>query len=191
VSTLHDRAIDDISFIRQAMERATPFTAVPGWGGVAMGGTALGAAALAWSRPLDVQWVIIWLVAAALAFLIGGWAMSVKASRAGTSVLSASGRRFVLSHVPSLLVGVLLTIALVRVDQIAALPGTWLLLYGAGVVTSGAHSVRVVPLMGLCFMALGTVALFSPAGWGNALMAMGFGGLHLAFGAVIARRYGG
>ena len=191
VPALHDRAINDISFIRQTMERATPFTAVPGWGGVAMGSTALVAAAIAWGWPLGNRWVAIWLGAAALAFLIGGWAMSVKASRAGTSVLSASGRRFVLSHVPSLLVGVFLTIALVRVGQVAALPGTWLLLYGAGVVTSGAHSVRVVPLMGLCFMALGAVALFTPAAWGNALMAVGFGGLHLAFGAVIARRYGG
>jgi hypothetical protein len=191
VPALHDRAINDISFIRQTMERATPFTAVPGWGGVAMGATALAAAALAWGWPLGNRWVGIWLAAAALAFSIGGWAMSIKASRAGTSVLSASGRRFVLSHVPSLLVGVLLTVALVRAGQVATLPGAWLLLYGAGVVTSGAHSVRIVPLMGLCFMALGGVALFTPPAWGNALMALGFGGFHLAFGAVIARRYGG
>jgi len=191
VPALHDRAIDDLSFIRQTMERATPFTAVPGWGGVAMGCTALVAAGLGWGRPLGSAWVATWLGAAALAFSIGGWAMSVKASRAGTSVLSASGRRFVLAHIPSLLVGVLLTIALVRAGQVAALPGTWLLLYGAGVVTSGAHSVRVVPLMGLCFMAVGTLALFTPASWATALMAVGFGGLHLAFGLVIARRYGG
>jgi hypothetical protein len=191
VPALHDRAIDDLSFIRQTMERATPFTAVPGWGGVAMGCTALATAAVVWERPLGRGWVAIWLGAAALAFLIGGWAMSVKASRAGTSVLSASGRRFVFAHIPSLLVGVLLTIALVRVGAIAALPGTWLLLYGAGVVTSGAHSVRVVPFMGLCFMALGALALFAPAAWGTALMAVGFGGLHLVFGLVIARRYGG
>src|SRR5688572_2508884 len=136
VPALHDRAINDLSFIRQTMERATPFTAVPGWGVVAMGATALAAAALAWGWPLGNRWVGIWLGAAALAFSVGGWAMSIKASRAGTSVLSASGRRFVLSHVPSLLVGVVLTVALVRVGQVATLPGTWLLLYGAGVVAS-------------------------------------------------------
>jgi hypothetical protein len=93
--------------------------------------------------------------------------------------------------VPPLLVGVLLTIALVRAGQVGTLPGTWLLLYGTGVVTGGAYSVRIVPLMGLCFMALGSIALFAPAAWGNALMAIGFGGFHLAFGLVIARRYGG
>jgi hypothetical protein len=191
VPALHDRAMDDLSFIRQTMERAAPFTAVPGWGGVAMGVTALVATGLAWGRPLDGRWMAVWLGAAALAFLIGGWAMRLKATRAGTSVLSASGRRFVLSYVPPLVVGILLTIALARSGDLEALPGTWLLLYGTGVVTGGAYSVRVVPLMGLCFMGLGAVALFAPASWGNALMAIGFGGLHLGYGVVIARRYGG
>jgi hypothetical protein len=191
VPALHDRAIDDLSFIRQTMERAAPFTAVPGWGGMAMGAMALAAAGLAWERPLDGGWLAIWLGAAALAFVIGGWAMRLKASRAGTPVLSASGRRFVLSYVPPLAVGILLTVAFGRAGDLDALPGTWLLLYGTGVVTGGAYSVRVVPLMGLCFMAVGAVALFAPAAWGNALMALGFGGLHLAFGLVIAWRYGG
>jgi hypothetical protein len=191
VPALHDRAIDDLSFIRQTMERAAPFTAVPGWGGVAMGAAALIAGAIAWGRPVDRVWVGIWLGAALLALLIGGWAMTRKASRAGTSVLSSSGRRFVLSYVPPLLVGVLLTLVLMRAAYVEALPGTWLLLYGTGVVTGGAYSVRVVPLMGLCFMALGAVALFAPAAWGNALMAAGFGGFHLGFGLLIARRYGG
>ena len=181
----------NLSFIRDTMERATAFTAVPGWGGVAMGVTALVAAGLAARRPTPHGWLAIWLGAAAVAFAIGGAAMAVKARRAKTSVLSYSGRRFLLSYVPPLVVGGLLTAALVRAGQLAALPGTWLLLYGTGVVTGGAYSVRVVPLMGLCFMALGAVALFGPAEWGNTLMAFGFGGLHVVFGLIIAWRHGG
>jgi hypothetical protein len=189
--TLHARAMDNLSFIRSTMERATAFTAVPGWGGVAMGVTALAATLLARNHSDVTGWLTIWLGASAVALTIGGWSMTIKARRAGTSVFSYSGRRFVLSYVPPLAVGALLTFVLVRAGLYHVLPGTWLLLYGTGVVTGGAFSVRVVPVMGLCFMALGTVALLGPSSWGNALLALGFGGLHIVFGLIIARRYGG
>ena len=188
---LHARAIDDLSFIRRTMERAAPFTAVPGWGGVAMGATALVAAAAGGRAESTLAWVGCWLAAAVVALLIGGWAMAAKARSAGTTVFSGSGRRFVSSFLPALLAGLLLTIVLVQSGLDRALPGTWLLLYGSGVVTGGAYSVRAVPVMGVGFMLLGGVALFGPAAWGNWLMAAGFGGLHLVFGLLIARRYGG
>ena len=188
---LHDRAMDNLRFIRQTMERATAFTAVPGWGGVGMGVLALIAAAVAESRLTRAEWLGTWLGTAVLGLTLGGWAMSVKARRAGTPVFSYSGRRFVLSYLPPMIVGALLTGVLVRAGLYEALPGTWLVLYGTGVVTGGAFSVRVVPLMGLCFMGLGALALFAPPAWGNALMAAGFGLLHIVFGVIIARRYGG
>lgn len=187
----HARAMDNLSFIRSTMERATAFTAVPGWGGVAMGVTALAAAAVARVVPSRGEWLMVWLAASALALSIGGWSMAAKARKAGTSVFSYSGRRFVLSYLPPLVVGALLTIVLARAGLYSALPGTWLLLYGTGVVTGGAFSVRVVPVMGFCFMALGALALLAPTAWGDWLMAFGFGGLHIVFGLIIARRYGG
>jgi hypothetical protein len=188
---LHARAMDDLSFIRRTMERATAFTAVPGWGGVAMGTAALVAAPFASRSATPSEWLLAWLVASAAALLIGGWAMAVKARRGGTTVFSYSGRRFVLSFLPPLAVGALLTVALARAGLHQALPGTWLLLYGTGIVTGGAFSVRAVPIMGICFMVLGAAALFGPPAWGDPLMAAGFGGLHVAFGLLIARRYGG
>ena len=188
---LHARAMDNLSFIRRTMERATSFTSVPGWGGVAMGITAVTAALVAHGHRGTAAWLAIWLAAGAVSLVIGIGTMSAKARRAGTSVFSYSGRRFVLSYVPPLLVGLLLTVVLARHGLQAVLPGTWLLLYGTGVVTGGAYSVRAVPLMGLCFMAVGAFALFAPPGWGNALMGLGFGGLHIGFGLVIARRHGG
>ncbi len=188
---LHARAMDNLSFIRSTMERATAFTAVPGWGGVAMGVTALVATALAHGGASRGEWLAVWLGASVLALTIGGSSMAVKARKAGTSMFSYSGRRFLLSYVPPLAVGGLLTLVLARAGLYSALPGTWLLLYGTGVVTGGAFSVRVVPIMGLCFMALGALALLAPPTWGEWLMALGFGGLHIVFGLIIARRYGG
>jgi len=188
---LDDRARDNIRFIRETMERATSFTAVPGWGGVAMGITAIGAAVIASQESTSLAWLLTWIGEAAMAIAIAVWTTYTKAREAGTAVLSGPGRRFAYSFAPPLIVGVLLTLLLARIGSLAAAPGVWLLLYGTAVVTGGAFSIRIVPLMGLCFMVLGAVALFCPAGWGNALLGAGFGGLHIIFGAVIARKYGG
>lgn len=188
---LHDRALDNLRFIRQTMERAGSFTAVPGWGQVAVGISALAAALVATRQSSPELWLAVWLGEAAVALAVGGWALVRKAYAVNDPILSGPGRRFGLSLLPPMAVGGLLTIALYRAGLAALLPGTWLLLYGTAVVTGGAFSVRVVPLMGVCFMMAGAVALFGPVSWGNWCMAAGFGGLHLVFGTVIARRHGG
>ena len=188
---LGDRARDNIRFIRETMERAGSFTAVSGWGGVAMGITALGAAMIASRQESALGWLVTWLAEAAVAIGIALWTTYSKARSAGTSLLAGPGRRFVYSFAPPLFVGVLLTILLARIGFVTEVAGVWLLLYGTAVVTGGAFSIRIVPLMGLCFMVLGAVALFCPASWGNLFLAAGFGGLHLIFGGVIAGKYGG
>jgi hypothetical protein len=188
---LHDRALDNLRYIRQTMERAGSFTAVPGWGQVAVGGTALAAAVLASRASGPDLWLAVWLGEAVVAITLGGWALVRKAYAVNDPILSGPGRRFGLSLLPPMAVGGLLTIALYRAGLATALPGTWLLLYGTAIVTGGAFSVRVVPLMGVCFMLAGVVALFGPAAWGNWCMAAGFGGFHIVFGIVIARRHGG
>lgn len=188
---LHDRAIANLKFIRETMERASSFTAVPGWGGALMGVTALGASAVAAWQPTRNRWLAVWVAEAVVALALGAWALRRKARRAETPVLSGPGRKFALAYAPPILAGMLLTVALLRVGMTGALPGTWLLLYGTAVVAGGTFSVKIVPVMGLCFMLLGAVALNAPAGWGDYLMAAGFGGLHIIFGVIIARRYGG
>ncbi len=188
---LEAHAADNLRFIRETMERAGSFTAVPGWGGLAMGVTAVVAAGIAARQSGPGGWLVIWLTEALLALVIAGAAAVRKAARARVPLLSGPGRKFALSFAPPLLVGALLTAMLFSAGYVAVLPGMWLLLYGTAVVTGGAFSVRVVPVMGLCFMVLGTAALFAPAAWGNWFMAAGFGGLQILFGLVIAKKYGG
>lgn len=188
---LHDRAMDNLRYIRETMERSQPFTGVSGLGGILMGTIALGAAALARFAPTTVAWVGLWMGAAALSLGVALAAMSRKAREAGTTLLVGAGRKFTWNLTPPLLVGALLTVALTAAEATQLLPGVWLLLYGTGVVAGGAFSVRVVPLMGLTFMLAGAVALFLPAGWEDVVMAAGFGGLHIVFGVVIWRKYGG
>ncbi len=183
--------MDNLKFIRETMERASSFTAVSGWGEVAIGATAFIAAYVAMQQRSQVRWIKIWIAEALLSLAISVWAMHRKARAAGMPLLSGPGRKVAFSLSPSLFVGALLTIVLARAGLTAVIPGMWLLLYGTGVVTGGMFSVPAVPVMGLCFMLVGALALFSPAAWANWFMMGGFGGLHVVFGIVIARRYGG
>ena len=188
---MHSHAIENLRYIRETMERAGAFTAVPGFGGIWMGASALVAGFIALSQPTIERWFAVWLVEGAAAVVIGAIATYQKAAAAEQPVLSAPARKFALSFAPPLFVGALLTFVLYRAGLAAALPGMWLLLYGSGVAAGGAYSVRVVPVMGMCFMALGAAALFCPPAWGSIFLLIGFGGLHIVFGSIIARRYGG
>ena len=185
------RAADHLRYIRETMESAAEFTAVPGWGGVAMGATALAAAFLASRQNSPRAWLIVWLAEVFVAVAIAAPAAATKARRANSSLFRGPGRKFTLSFVPPIIVGGLLTLALFQFGAVSVLPGVWLLLYGTAIVTGGAFSVRAVPIMGLCLMALGSAALFAPASWGNVFMAAGFGIVQIAFGVWIALRYGG
>jgi hypothetical protein len=156
-----------------------------------MGITALGAALIAAGQQTAEGWLLTWIAEALVAFVIAACAMVWKARGAGVPLLSGPGQKFALSFAPPIVVGALLTLVLYQAGAAAAIPGTWLLLYGAAVVAGGVFSIRIVPFMGLCFMVLGAAALFTPAAWNGWLMAAGFGGLHIIFGVVIARRYGG
>lgn len=190
-TALHEHAAEQLAFIRDAMERAGAFTAVPGWGAVAMGGSALVASAAAALQPSRAQWLAIWVIELGVAVGIGVMAM-LRKLRAERSLQARKPlRRFLLAFLPPIWVGALLTVPLYRSDRAELLPAAWLLSYGAAVVSGGAFSVRPVPAMGLAFMALGTVALVvAPAG-GDVLLALGFGGIHIVGGWLVARRYGG
>ncbi|MGB9180381.1 MAG: hypothetical protein WCB68_14205 [Pyrinomonadaceae bacterium] len=188
---LHARAMDNLQFIRETMERASSFTAVSGWGEIAIGVTALGAAMVAARQMAASAWITIWIAESLLSLVIAGWAMDRKARAAGMPLLSGPGRKVAFSLSPPMFAGALLTAVLYQAGLMSAIPGMWLLLYGTGVVTGGMFSVRIVPVMGLSFMLLGAVAIFCPAAWGNYFMAGGFGGLHIIFGLIIARKHGG
>ena len=188
---MHAHAMENLRFIRETMERASSFTAIPGWGSVAMGMTALITSMIAPSQPNSEEWLVTWLISALLAILIGLYTIRRKARAAGTPILSGAGWQFLLSLCAPLFVGALFTLAIYRNGLIGVLPGVWLMLYGTGVMAAGAFSVRIVPVLGICFMMTGAIALFAPANWGNWFMAIGFGGFHIISGLINARRYGG
>jgi hypothetical protein len=149
------------------------------------------AALLAHRQTTSYGWLRVWLAEGLLAVAIGLLACTFKANRRGLPLFSGPARKVALGLAPPLVAGAFLTFLLFRSGQEAALPAMWLLLYGAGIMTGGAFSVPIVPVMGLCFMLLGGLTVLGAATWGNWFLAAGFGGLHIVFGFLIARRHGG
>lgn len=188
---IHEHALDNLRYIREAMERAGAFTSIPGKGGFVIGLTAVAAAFASHGWIGTRTWMLIWIGEAVLAALIAAWTMVRKARRASLLLNSSVSRRFFVSYSAPLIAGAALTFLLDHLGAWNAMPATWLLLYGASFVSSGAHSIRVVPVMGICFMLLGIGACFVSHAAGNALLGAGFGGLHIIFGLIIARSYGG
>ena len=189
--TIHGRAADDLRFIRRAMERSSTFTAVPGYGGAAMGTVGVAAAVAGAMQPTPERWLASWIIAAAIAFVIGVVAMRHKAAHAGVPLTGAQARRFGLGLSAPLAAGAALTAGLSAAGHWSLMPSVWLLLYGAGVVTGGILSVPTVLVMGLCFMVLGVAAMATPPAWGNIWLGVGFGFVQIGFGLYIARKHGG
>ncbi len=185
---LDARAADNLRFIRETMERAGSFTAVPGWGGIAMGISAIIASVLAAQQTDPTEWLRIWLIELIVALLLASTTMTLKARRARTALFAGPATRFAMAFAPPVFAGGALTWALAWRENFELLPAVWLLLYGAGIIAGGISSVRAVPIMGGLFFLLGLGALILP---GNLLLAIGFGGLHIVFGSIIAWRYGG
>lgn len=183
--------MDNLRFIRETMEAAGTFTAVSGWGQVVIGVTAVFAALIAARQPDPAAWVLVWAAEAILAGLVAVWFMYDKARSASLPLLSGSARKMLFSFTPVFVVGMVVTVAFMERGMTPLLPGLWMLLYGTGVVAAGAFSVRIVPVMGAAFIFVGCAALFLPATWSTGLMMAGFGGLHIVFGYLIARRHGG
>ncbi len=189
---IHSQALANLRYIRRTMEDAGQFTAVPGRGGILMGFTAIAAALLAHSRNAPGQWLGVWTGEAVLGILIAFLFARWKANRMERALIAGPGRKFVLALLPPIFVAALLTAIFLQAGLVRSLaPGSWLLLYGCGIVAGGAFSVRVVPVMGFTFLALGSAALFSPPAWGDLWLAAGFGAAQIVFGWVIARNYGG
>jgi len=181
----------DLRFIRDTMERSAAFTAVSGVGYILLGLTAIVAAWLAARQASSFAWLQVWLAEGILAVVIGLLSCTWKANRRGLPLFSGPARKVALGLAPPLVAGAFLTLLMLRAGLQSALPSAWLLLYGAGIITGGAFSVAILPVMGVCFMLLGALAVLAPAAWGNWFLAAGFGGFHIIFGFLIARRHGG
>lgn len=188
-ASLPDRAIENLRYIRDTMDRAASFTAVSGWGHALAGVSALLAVWLSADRIAE-PWLTVWLVEAAVGLALTTSLSVRKARRAGAPLTRGAGRKFLLGFAPPALAAMALTPALFAAGAEEAVAGMWLLLYGTATTTAGMFSVRAVPAMGVALMMTGGLALAFPE-LRDLWLALGFGALHIGFGIWIARRHGG
>ena len=188
---LAERAAENLRFIRSAMEGSSRFTDVAGVGMFLIGVSAVVTAVVAEAQASARAGILVWEVEAAVAVSIGIAATLHKARGRWERLLAAPARKFLLGLAPPLAAGGVLTLALQREGLFELLPGMWLVVYGAAIAAAGVSSVRIMPALGFSFMAFGAVTFLAPDAWSGWMLGLGFGGLHMVFGAIIARRYGG
>lgn len=184
-------AVENLRYIRSTIEAAHTFTTVPGKGCIAMGITALVAVGLESVPALAAHWLTIWIGAAVVAFGAALWFMEQKAHAQGLSLRRAVARRFFMTLAPAFLSGAILTAALAGHVDRELMTGMWLLLYGSGLAACGLFAIPAVFTAGSAFMGLGTATLLLPPGSAQVVLALGFGGIHLALGVAIVRHHGG
>lgn len=187
---LHEHAEDNLRFIRTTMESATTYTGVSGLGYVIAGLTALVASWIASQQANEASWLAIWMLELVVAGVIAFGLSACKGVKQGTSFLSPSGRKLLFVFIPTMLAGGLITVSFLLQGHVSLLPGIWLSIYGAAVMTAGLRSVGILPLMGALFLLVGAITLLTPVS-GDLMLALGMGGLHLVFGIVIWRYHGG
>lgn len=183
---LDSHAAATLRYIRASMESATAL-AVPGSTGIASGIIGALAAIISSVPALQQHWLIIWLVAAFIAAVVGAALLVQQPSLSALTIGGAPIRRFAIGLVPSLFAGAAITFVMWSNDTVRSIPGTWLLLYGCGLIAASAATTRSIGILGGSFVAAGLLALLLPWDVQILMLGVGFGGLHLVFG-YLARR---
>ena len=192
-------AHQDLKYIRRTLEAAGSFSLVPGRGLVAIGCLALLAAAAdrrlagapwgaaGWRGPVPPVWTLLLVASVA----VGVGAMRRKARRTSQPIWTPVLRKALWGYGAAMTLGGILTLAAWRSGGPDLLPVIWTGCYGAALASAGVQSIASVRWMGIAFLALAAAAAVAPPVAGPGLLASGFGGLHIAFGAYVAWRHDG
>lgn len=194
-----ETARENLTYIRRTLEAAGQFTAVPGKclmvaGTLALAGVFANAyvTGTPWSRwPAPALSLDVWGVVLGISVAIVSFGIYRKAQQLGTPLRAPLVRKLLWGLCPALFVGGMLTSFAIRSHSLQSLPVIWLGCYGAAVANSGQVSVAPVRYLGIGLLLAAAGAAVSPPGMGLTWLAVGFGWLHLVFGAYIAWRHNG
>ena len=185
---IESRALGTLAFIRASIEASSSMV-VPGMAAIVMGFIGLAATAVTFRWP--TRWLETWVLAGAVAFLLGGGIVVRQAAERAEVRYLGPVRKFLLCLCPVLIAAAAMTFVLWRAGLEPLLPGMWLLLYGCAILSAStvmsARITRLVAAMGALFVLLGLATFALPATMHVTMLGLGFGVLHLVYGALIRR----
>jgi len=196
----------DIESIRQLMERSVKFLSLSGLSGILAGVYALIGATIAYliihypNSPLEYRnqsvnesTIILKLLTIALAVLVvslitGYILASAKAKKLGAKVWDPTSKRLTVNlSIPLIAGGLFILILLVNGHYGVAAPAC-LVFYGLALINASQNLFDEVRYLGYSEIILGLVSAMLP-GYGLIFWAIGFGVLHILYGAVMFKKY--
>lgn len=203
---MSNKYIQDIAEIRQMMEKSSRFISLSGLSGVLAGIYALIGAFIAWklaytSEELvydqlivrDVRGNLTWLIvdAAAVLFLAivtGVYLTRQKAKKQGVKTWDKTAQRLLINLLIPLATGGILVIIFYYQGLIGLIAPTTLIFYGLGLINASHYTYRDVRFLGISEVVLGLIAS-AVIGYGLLIWAIGFGALHILYGAIMYFKY--
>lgn len=196
----------ELAEIKSMMERSTRFLSLNGLSGILAGTYALIAAGMAYGwiyypnipfgtdinaiNQGDILKKLLATAAVVLLLSIGtAWVMSQNKSRKKAHIFwSPASRRFMLALFIPVLVGGIFCLALISRGYLAVAAPATLIFYGLGLLNASNFTLNDIKYLGYCQLVLGIISAFFP-GYGLMLWAIGFGVLHIIYGAMMYYKY--
>ncbi len=205
-----NKYLDDITEIKNIMNRSSRFISLSGLSGVMAGVYSLIGAGLAYVRlkaisgssyeglsgRTDTLWetkIITDLTLIALGVVVAAAVTGIiltlkKSKKSGERLWDVSSRRLVANFLIPLVAGGLFCLVLIQYNVAGLVAPTTLIFYGLACVNASKYTMGDVRYMGLAFITLGTLST-QFIGYGLYFWALGFGVFHIIYGGMMYFKY--
>lgn len=201
-----NKYLNDISEIKDIMNRSSRFISLSGLSGIFAGVYALVGAYFAYkiiyfdkaefgsykSLVISEEAIYKLLVIAAtvimLTIVTGIFLTLKKAEKGGEKIMDKSSQRLVFNFLIPLVTGGILILFLIEKEQFSLIAPLTLIFYGLACINASKYTVGDVRYLGLTLLVLAFLSLWF-IGYGLLFWALGFGVCHIFYGAMMYFKY--
>jgi hypothetical protein len=196
----------DLASIRNAMERSSKFISLSGLSGILAGTYALAGSVAAYfliqyplsitdyrqesiqETPIVTKLIGIAIAVLAASLITGFWLSYRKASKQGASFWNETTKRVIINLIIPLATGGIFILILLYNGHYGVVAPASLIFYGLAIIHASGNLYEEVRYLGYSEIILGLISAALP-GYGLLFWALGFGVLHIFYGAVMYRKY--